>query len=168
MRPRSRQLFRTEWMDALAGDERMRLLWYLNHAMGSGPSYQVVTITALTDGEAWEALTQRTLNGDMSELMAGSTSVATRSTGSWSCRCTGRRCSLLDLGSGTHRWTHHELSIYMQDTGWPHAPLDDYIELSGTEDYWQIMRQVQPDKKLLDILACFPWPTVRESDPRRS
>ncbi len=48
----------------------------------------------------------------------------------------------------------HDLSVYMQDTGWPDAPLDDYIEL-WDHDYWQIMRQTPPDKKLLDIQACF-------------
>jgi hypothetical protein len=42
----------------------------------------------------------------------------------------------------------------MQDTGWPDAPLDDYIELWDRE-YWHFMRQIPPDKKLLDIVACF-------------
>ena len=42
----------------------------------------------------------------------------------------------------------------MQDTGWPDAPLDEYIEL-WDHDYWQIMRQTPPERKLLDIQACF-------------
>ncbi|MGH9206487.1 MAG: hypothetical protein ACRD1G_08010, partial [Acidimicrobiales bacterium] len=61
-------LFRDEWMGALAQGEGARLLWYLNHAMGSGPAYQVVTITAVSDGAAWEALAHRMLAGDLSEL----------------------------------------------------------------------------------------------------
>ena len=40
----------------LAQSSDVRLVWYLNHAMGSGPAYQVVTITALSDGATWEAL----------------------------------------------------------------------------------------------------------------
>jgi len=48
----------------------------------------------------------------------------------------------------------HDLSLYMEDTGWPDAPLDDYIEL-WDHDYWQFMRKTPPEKKLLDIQACF-------------
>ena len=39
-------LYRDEWMPALAEGDDARLVWYLNHAMGSGPAYQVVTVTA--------------------------------------------------------------------------------------------------------------------------
>ena len=43
-------------MPRLASSPGARLVWYLNHAMGSGPAYQVVTVTALADGGAWEEL----------------------------------------------------------------------------------------------------------------
>ena len=152
--PTFEQLFRTEWMDALAGDERMRLLWYLNHAMGSGPSYQVVTITALTDGEAWEALTERTLNGDMRELMDRLDVCRYEVTGKLVMPVYWSALQSVDLGSVPTDGRTHELSIYMQDTGWPHAPLDDYIAF-WDEEYWRIMREVEPANKLLDIVACF-------------
>jgi hypothetical protein len=45
-------VYREEWMPTLAQGSDARLVWYLNHAMGSGPAYQVVTITALADGAA--------------------------------------------------------------------------------------------------------------------
>src|ERR1700683_1698236 len=61
-------LYREEWMAALAQSSDARLVWYLNHAMGSGPAYQVVTITALSDGAAWEDLIRRMLLGDLSDL----------------------------------------------------------------------------------------------------
>ena len=48
--------YRTEWMGALARATTHGSLWYFNHAMGSGPAYQVVTITALSNGAAWETL----------------------------------------------------------------------------------------------------------------
>src|ERR1700730_18097657 len=63
-------LYRNEWMSALIHGDDARLLWYLNHPMGSGPAYQVVTITALSDGAAWEILAQRMLHGDLSDLTA--------------------------------------------------------------------------------------------------
>jgi hypothetical protein len=147
-------LFRTEWMAALAGDERMRLVWYLNHAMGSGPSYQVVTITALADGEAWDALTERTLNGDMSELSAELDNCRYEVTGKLITPVYWSALQSVDLATVPSDGRLHDLSVYMQDTGWPHAPLDDYIAF-WDEEYWRIMRQVEPEKKLLDIVACF-------------
>ena len=49
-------LFRTGWMPMLAEGDDARLLWYMNHAHGSGPPYNVVTITGVRDGAAWERL----------------------------------------------------------------------------------------------------------------
>ncbi len=39
--------FRDEWMPTLAKSADARLLWFCHHAHGSGPAYNVVTITAL-------------------------------------------------------------------------------------------------------------------------
>ena len=47
-------LYRTGWMPMLAEGDDARLLWYMNHAHGSGPAYNVVTITGVRDGAAWE------------------------------------------------------------------------------------------------------------------
>ena len=47
-------------LDAHAGrEDHARLLWYANHAHGSGASYNVVTITGIADGAAWESLALR-------------------------------------------------------------------------------------------------------------
>jgi hypothetical protein len=147
-------LYRTEWMGALARDDGVRLLWYLNHAMGSGPSYQVVTITALADGSAWEALTERMLNGDMTELMAQLDACRYEVTGKLVTPVYWSALQSVDLDSVPTDGHLHDLTVYMQDTGWPHAPLDDYISF-WDEEYWRIMREVEPAKKLLDIVACF-------------
>ena len=61
--------FRGGWMPLLAKDEDARLLWYTNHAHGSGMSYQVVTITAVRDGAAWERLALRIQQGDLQDWM---------------------------------------------------------------------------------------------------
>ena len=37
--------FREGWMPTLAKDDDARLLWYANHAVGSGVSYNVITVT---------------------------------------------------------------------------------------------------------------------------
>ena len=53
------------WMRALAKTDDARLLWYCVQAHGTGPAYQVVTITAVRDGSAWEALARRVQSGDL-------------------------------------------------------------------------------------------------------
>src|ERR1700722_3488385 len=147
-------LYREEWMATLAQGSEARLVWYLNHAMGSGPAYQVVTITALSDGAAWESLAQRMLLGDLRQLCARIDAQRYEATEKLLTPVYWSPMRELDLGHIPTVAHEHELSVYMQDTGWPDAPLDDYIEL-WDHDYWQHMRQIPPERKLLDIQACF-------------
>jgi hypothetical protein len=148
------QAYRDEWLGALAEGDTARLLWYLNHAMGSGPAYQVVTITAISNAEAWEALAQRMLAGDLSDLTARLDSYRYEVDGKLLAPVYWSVLQEVELAEVPTDGREHDLSVYMQDTGWPDAPLDDYIEL-WDHDYWQFMRQIPPDKKLLDIQACF-------------
>jgi hypothetical protein len=152
--PEFESLVRDEWMAALAVGEDARLLWYLNHAMGSGPAYEVVTVTALRDGAAWEALGRRMAHGDLAELATRLDSCRHEVEGKLLTPVYWSALQDVDLDTVPTDARTHELSVYMQDTGWPDAPLDDYIEL-WDQDYWQIMRQTPPEKKLLDIQACF-------------
>jgi hypothetical protein len=147
-------LYRQEWMAALAQSSDARLVWYLNHAMGSGPAYQVVTITALSDGAAWEDLIHRMLFGDLSDLTSRLDAHRYEVTGKLLTPVYWSAIQELDLAQVPTDGREHELSVYMQDTGWPDAPLDDYIELWNHE-YWQLMRQIPLERKLLDIVACF-------------
>ena len=59
---------RDGWMARLAEGDSARLLWYANHAHGSGSSYQVVTVTGIADG-AWEELARRIQSGDLQKFM---------------------------------------------------------------------------------------------------
>jgi len=61
--------YREGWMPTLANDDNARLLWYANHAHGSGRSYTVVTITGIADGASWESLARRTQQGDLRPWM---------------------------------------------------------------------------------------------------
>jgi hypothetical protein len=55
------------WMDLLGRGEDARLLTYFHQVHGSGPSYRVVTVTAVADGAAWERLAVRLQSGDLHE-----------------------------------------------------------------------------------------------------
>src|ERR1700739_3641707 len=61
--------YREGWMPTLANEDNARLLWYTNHAHGSGVSYNVVPITGIADGAAWERLARRTQTGDLKPWM---------------------------------------------------------------------------------------------------
>ena len=61
--------YRDYWMPTMAKSDYARLLWYTNHALGTGVSYNVVTITAVEDGRAWEDLIQRVQKGDLKSWM---------------------------------------------------------------------------------------------------
>ncbi|MBV8297416.1 MAG: hypothetical protein JO085_11300, partial [Acidimicrobiia bacterium] len=63
--------FRDQWMPALASDGDARLLWYCHHAHGSGPAYNVVTVTGVRDGAAWDRLARRVQDGDLADWAAG-------------------------------------------------------------------------------------------------
>jgi hypothetical protein len=148
------EMYRTEWVGALAQGADGRLAWYLNHAMGSGPAYQVVTLTAFADGAAWEAWAQRMLHGDLSELATRLDAARYEVVGKLVTPVYWSALQELDLAGIPTDGREHELSVYMEDTGWPDAPLDEYIELWDHE-YWHFMRQIPPERMLLDIQACF-------------
>ena len=119
------------WMAALAEEEGARLLWFLHHAHGSGPSYQAVTITGLAGGGAWERLTERVHRGDLRP---------------WAREVDGCRHQVqgrllmplkwspldIDLAGVPTDGRHHETSLYMEDTMWPkRGKVDDYIAAAG-------------------------------------
>jgi hypothetical protein len=60
----------------------------------------------------------------------------------------------LDMAAVPADGAEHELSLYMEDTGWPSAPLDDYIDF-WNDEYFQMMRKMPAGRKILEIEACF-------------
>src|SRR6266498_3908235 len=60
--------FEAAWRGQLGGIAEggdARLLWFLHQTHGTGPSYVVVTITALRDGAAWERYARRLEAGNL-------------------------------------------------------------------------------------------------------
>jgi hypothetical protein len=58
----------------------------------------------------------------------------------------------IDLSTVPTDGATHELSLYMEDTGHPHAPIDDYVEFWGTGYYGPMKERAA---NLLDIQAVF-------------
>jgi hypothetical protein len=124
--------FRAGWMEALAADRDARLLWFLHHAHGTGPSYQVVTITALADGAAWERLAARVQHGDLCEWAREVDS----------CRHDVQARLLMaldfspldvDIAAVPTDGRRHDPALYMEDTMWPkRGKAEDYIAAAGS------------------------------------
>jgi hypothetical protein len=123
--------FRDGWMPLVAQDGDARLLWFLHHAHGSGPSYQVVTVTGLADGAAWERLALRVQRGDLQ---------------SWAREVDAFRHDVqarlllpldfspldVDLAGVPTDGRRHDPALYMEDTMWPkRGMVDDYVAAAG-------------------------------------
>ena len=143
--------YREGWMPALAEGDNARLLWYTNHAHGSGLSYNVVTITGITDGAAWENLARRVQNGDFHNWMRELDKLRHNVIGKILLPVEWSPLQEVNLASVPTDGATHPLSLFMEDTGWPYAPLNDYIR-SWDEIYY---RPLAKASRLLEIQACF-------------
>ncbi|MGH9028921.1 MAG: hypothetical protein ACRDV4_04825 [Acidimicrobiales bacterium] len=144
--------YRETWMPALAKGDEGRLLWYCHHAHGSGPAYNIVTITALRDGAAWEELAGRFQRGDLREWARKVDELRHGVRSKLLLQVPWSPMQDLSLDSVPVDGATHELSIYMEDTGWPHAAVDDYIAF-WEKGYYLPMRE--RGVTLLDIQAVF-------------
>ena len=146
--------YREGWMPTLAAGEGARLLWYTNLAHGSGASYTVVTMTGIADGAAWESLAHRTQTGDLRGWMRELDNLRHEVTGKILLPVEWSPLQEVDLATVPTDGATHPLSLFMEDTGWPYAPLDDYIR-SWDEIYYRPMSKAPARMRILDIQACF-------------
>ena len=143
---------RDEWMPSLANGDDARLLWYFHHAHGSGPAYHVVTITAVKDGAAYERLARRLKSGDLQPFAARLDDLRHRVDAKVLVPVHWSPVQEFDFAAVPVDGAEHELAIYMEDTGWPHAALDDYIDFWGTSYYAPMKAR---GSGLLDIQITF-------------
>jgi hypothetical protein len=146
--------YREGWMPTLAEEEKARLLWYTNHAHGTGVSYNVVTITGIADGAAWESLVGRTQSGDLRPWMRELDNMRHEVTGKLLLPVAWSPLQTVDLATVPTDGATHPLTMFMEDTGWPYAPLDDYIQ-SWDEIYYRPLSQAPAGMRILEIQACF-------------
>jgi hypothetical protein len=120
--------YRDGWMPALGEGDDARLLYFMHHAHGTGRAYVVVTITAVSDGAAWERLAGRVRDGDLHDWagdvdrMRHEVSAKVLAPVEWS------PLQSVDLASVATGGVEHPLTLFMEDTAWPHeAMLDEYL-----------------------------------------
>ncbi len=155
--------YRDDYLRALAADDGARLLWFCHHAHGSGPAYHVVTVTAVRDGSAYERLVQRVQGGDLQAWARRLDELRHDVTAKILVGVPWSPMAGLDLASVPTEPVEHGLSLYMEDTGWPHAAVDDYTEF-WHHGYYEPMRR--RGATLLDIQAVFQgaWGSGRHKE----
>lgn len=143
--------YRDRWMAALAEGDDARLLWYAHQAHGTGPAYRICTITAVRDGEAYGRLLDRVARGDLQTWARELDGLQYDSVGKVLQPLPWSPLNEVDLAAvPTDPTADHELTMYMEDTGWPHKPLDDYTSFWG-----DVYAPMLAKSQLLRIEACF-------------
>jgi hypothetical protein len=126
------EAFRKGLMPALARDDDARLLWYTNHAMGSGVSYNVVTIIAVKDGAAWERMALSFQKGALQGWVREADTLRHDALGKLLLPLPWSPLKQIDFRAIPTDGREHPLSLYMEDTMWPfREQYLRYIETSG-------------------------------------
>jgi hypothetical protein len=143
--------YRDRWMSALAEGDDARLLWYVQQAHGTGPAYRICTITAVRDGAAYGRLLDRVATGDLQKWARDLDGLQYDSVGKVLQPLPWSPLNEVDLAAvPVDPTADHELTLYMEDTGWPHKPLDDYTAFWG-----DVYAPMLAKSQLLKIEACF-------------
>jgi hypothetical protein len=149
--------FRDEWLPALARGDDARLVYFLHHAHGTGPSYVVVTVTAIRDGAAWERLARRVAEGDLAAWGARLDALRRGSTAKLLLPLPWSPLKDLDLAAvPAGGAADHEPSVFMEDTVWPHpGRFEAYVERAGSHYAREIEAHAAAGQSLLEIQAAF-------------
>jgi hypothetical protein len=139
-------------MPALGQGSDARLLWYTNHAHGSGPAYTVVTVTVVRDGAAWERLALRIQKGDLRKWMRDLDELRHDVDAKLLVPLSWSPLKDVDFDDVPTDGREHELTLYMEDTMWPYPDkFGEYIDRCG-EVYSKSLDRPNP---LLSVAAAF-------------
>jgi hypothetical protein len=144
--------FREELMPALASGDDARLLYFLHLAHGSGPSYRVVTITAVRDGAAYGRLVRRVDSGDLRSFSVRVDRLRHDVRGKLLLPLPWSRLRDVDLDAVPTVAAEHEPTLFMEDTVWPdEGKLEEYVERSGSH----YAREMRDRGEILTVEAAF-------------
>ena len=144
--------FRQGWMPMLGAGDDARLLWYAHHAHGSGPAYNVVTVTVVRDGAAWERLALRVQKGDLQQLMRELDELRHDVDAKLLVPLGWSPLQEVDFAEVPIDGREHALTLYMEDTMWPYADkFGEYIDRCG-EVY---SKSIDRETPMLTIEAAF-------------
>jgi hypothetical protein len=147
--------FRDGWMPTLAKGDDARLLYFLHHAHGTGRAYNVVTITGIRDGAAWEDLARRLQAGDLQEWAQEVDQLRHRVSGKLLLAVPWSPMTEVDFADVPVNGDH-PLTLFMEDTAWPHeGMLDDYLDAVQAQYAPYLEEAHRGSRGLLELEAVF-------------
>lgn len=127
------------------------LLWYLDQAHGSGPSYTAVTITAVAGGSAYEELAHSVQSGPLCEWAHRADQLRHEVSASLLVPLTWSPVQTVDLETIPPPGRDAPAVLYMEDTVWPKpGRLNDYIAAAG-----EVYAPSMTSRGLLSLSAAF-------------
>jgi hypothetical protein len=143
--------YRDDWAPRLAGSGAGRLLWYLDHAHGSGPAYNVVTLTAVRDATMWEELAHSAQSGDLLEWAHHVDTLRYEVTAKLLRPLSWSPLQSVDFEAIPLVSAAPAPAVYMEDTVWPRpGRLGEYIDAAG-----DLYRTQMAKRGLLSLSAAF-------------
>ena len=148
--------FRDQWLPELAAGDDARLLYFMHLAHGSGRAYTMVTVTGVRDGAAYERLARSVQDGplrgwahDVDQLRHGGTGKVLLPV-PWSPPL------VEDLDAVPTAPGEHPLTIFMEDTAWPHdGMLDDYLAKAQAVYAPSLVESRKGGRAILELQAVF-------------
>jgi hypothetical protein len=148
--------FRDEWMPALAETAGARLLYFLRHAHGTGPSYRAVSWMAIRDGAAFDELVRRVDVGSLRAPARALDRLRHDVAGTLYLPLPWSPLQSVELASVPHSGVDREPTLFMEDTVWPHeGRLEDYVEASGSHYAREMREHAEKGQALLRVEASF-------------
>jgi hypothetical protein len=126
------EAFKDGWLPALAKADDARLLWYFKQAHGSGPSYTVVTITAVSDYPAFDHLMKSVLHGELRAWAREVDALRHHQTSKLLEPLEWSKLSSIDFSELEPAETERDQALYMEDTVSPFpGKFDEYVTKAG-------------------------------------
>jgi hypothetical protein len=159
-------LLRDAWIPRLAETPGARVAYALRHAHGTGPSYRLVTLTALEGATAYEALATSVARGPLREVAVQLDALRHDVEAKLLEPLPWSPLQRIDLRSLPAAGADHDLTLYMEDTVWPReGKLDEYVEKSGAHYAREMAGHESRGHAMLQVQAGFR--TVFGSGRRR-
>ncbi len=149
-------LYRDAWLPRVAESAEARVLYFLKHAHGSGPSYQVVTITAVADANAWGKLAASVSQGPLCEVAERLDAVRHDVSAKLLAPLPWSPLLQVDLASVPTAPAERPLVLFMEDTVWPHeGKLEEYVARSGSHYAREMEGHEAAANAILQVQAAF-------------
>jgi hypothetical protein len=148
--------YRDAYLPALAKGDDARLLYFLHHAVGTGPSYNVVTLTALRDGAAWDRLAERIEAGDLRDWARSLDELRHDVRAKCLVPLPWSPLQQVDFETVPGDAREHPLSLFMEDTVWPYeGGIDAYVDAAGSHYAREMRERKAEGGAMLEIQASF-------------